>query len=195
MTQSEEPFAAILLAHAALLAARTGGMRRASMWYVDAALRMEKSGIVSVDVHTAGTFNLTIDLQKPLAIHFLRQADDILKLRQNDHISPLFEDAVGPSAMGFPAIPLRIEHSLGTCHRFNPSIFWGADLRCAARLLYSTGHLEETAQLFTQLFRAYTDVRAAHLYDEASGHAQGLLDDFRVAFEVRIAPIRCCNCC
>ncbi|KAH7104622.1 ER-golgi trafficking TRAPP I complex 85 kDa subunit-domain-containing protein [Auriculariales sp. MPI-PUGE-AT-0066] len=144
---SEEPYAAILLSHAALLAARAGGMRRASMWYVDAALRMEKSGI------------------KPLAIHFLRQADEILKLRRNDdNVSPLFEPAVGPSPTGFPALPLRIEHSL-------------------ARLLYSTGKVTESARLFAELFRAYTDVRAAHLLEEDSSHAQGIIDDFRVAFE------------
>lgn len=46
-TQAEEPPAALLLAHAALLSARKHAKRRASLWYLSAANRLEKCGIVS----------------------------------------------------------------------------------------------------------------------------------------------------
>jgi hypothetical protein len=45
--QSEEPPSALLLAHAALLSARKLARRRAALWYLSAANRLEKCGIVS----------------------------------------------------------------------------------------------------------------------------------------------------
>ncbi|EJD55548.1 hypothetical protein AURDEDRAFT_155791 [Auricularia subglabra TFB-10046 SS5] len=143
---AEEPYAAVLLAHAALIAARQGGLRRASMWYGDAARRMEKSGI------------------KPLAIYFLRQADDLLRVKSPRMLSESFEQVAGHEVQGFPALGLRVEHSL-------------------ARLLYATGDIEASVRLFASLFRPYTDKKATHLFEEGTGHAQGIIDDFRVAFE------------
>ncbi|KZW02555.1 hypothetical protein EXIGLDRAFT_415091 [Exidia glandulosa HHB12029] len=143
---AEEPYAAVLLAHAALIAARQGGLRRASMWYADAALRMEKSGI------------------KPLAIFFLRQADDLLRIKPPRMLSESFQPVAGPDIRGFPALGLRVEHSL-------------------ARLLYATGDIDASIRLFATLFRPYTAATVTHLHEDGVGHAQGIIDDFRVAFE------------
>ena len=45
--KAEEPPSALLLAHAALLSARKKARRRAALWYLFAANRLEKCGIVS----------------------------------------------------------------------------------------------------------------------------------------------------
>ena len=47
-TQAEEAPAALLLAQAALLSAKRQARRRAGLWYVSAAGRLEKCGIVSL---------------------------------------------------------------------------------------------------------------------------------------------------
>lgn len=44
--KAEEPPAALLLAHAALLSAQKNAKRRAALWYLFAANRLEKCGIV-----------------------------------------------------------------------------------------------------------------------------------------------------
>lgn len=45
--KAEEPPSALLLAHAALLSARKHARRRAALWYLFAANRLEKCGFVS----------------------------------------------------------------------------------------------------------------------------------------------------
>lgn len=45
--KAEEAPSALLLAHAALLSTKKQARRRAAFWYVDAANRLEKCGIVS----------------------------------------------------------------------------------------------------------------------------------------------------
>ena len=45
--KAEEPPAALLLAHAASLSAQKNAKRRAALWYLFAANRLEKCGIVS----------------------------------------------------------------------------------------------------------------------------------------------------
>ncbi|KAF8530987.1 ER-golgi trafficking TRAPP I complex 85 kDa subunit-domain-containing protein [Gautieria morchelliformis] len=93
---TEEPPPALLLAHAALLSARKGATRRAAMWYVFAAHRLEKCGI------------------KPLTVYFLRKAHDLYLVRPTKSLSPSFED-VGfrKDIDGFGAILPSIEYSLG----------------------------------------------------------------------------------
>ena len=45
--KAEEPPTALLLAHAAFLTTKKNAFRRASLWYLFAADRLEKAGIVS----------------------------------------------------------------------------------------------------------------------------------------------------
>lgn len=49
--KAEEPPTALLLGHAAFLSARKGAHRRAALWYLRAADRLEKAGIVSISKH------------------------------------------------------------------------------------------------------------------------------------------------
>ncbi|KAJ7783643.1 ER-golgi trafficking TRAPP I complex 85 kDa subunit-domain-containing protein [Mycena maculata] len=95
---SEEPPSALLLAHAALLSARKSATRRAALWYLSAANRLEKCGI------------------KPLTMYFLRKAHTLYKMRPPKTLSPSFWDSEGrpPSDdSGFDAILSGIEHPLG----------------------------------------------------------------------------------
>lgn len=46
--KAEEPPAALLLAHAAFLSAQKNANRRAALWYLFAATRLEKCGIVGL---------------------------------------------------------------------------------------------------------------------------------------------------
>ena len=46
--KAEEPVAALLLAHAALLSSNKNAKRRAALWYFLAASRLEKCGIVGL---------------------------------------------------------------------------------------------------------------------------------------------------
>jgi len=48
--KAEEPPAALLLAHAAFLSAQKNAKRRAALWYLFAASRLEKCGIVGLDL-------------------------------------------------------------------------------------------------------------------------------------------------
>ncbi len=52
--KAEEPPSALLLGHAASLSARKQSRRRASVWYLYAADRLEKAGIVSFKVINPG---------------------------------------------------------------------------------------------------------------------------------------------
>lgn len=45
--KAEEPPTALLLAHAAFLTSKKSALRRAALWYLSAADRLEKAGIVS----------------------------------------------------------------------------------------------------------------------------------------------------
>jgi trafficking protein particle complex subunit 8 len=48
--KAEEPPTALLLGHAAFLSAKKGARRRSALWYLHAADRLEKAGIVSAYV-------------------------------------------------------------------------------------------------------------------------------------------------
>ncbi|KAF5384925.1 hypothetical protein D9615_001402 [Tricholomella constricta] len=95
---SEEPPSALLLAHAALLSSRTQARRRAALWYLSAANRLEKCGI------------------KPLTMFFLRRAHELYNDRPQKSLSPSFWESEGQSPFdihGIDAIMSSIEHPLG----------------------------------------------------------------------------------
>lgn len=95
---AEEPPAALLLAHAALLGVRKNTKRRAALWYFLAANRLEKCGI------------------KPLTIYFLRRAHELSISRPDKLLSPSFwisENKQPSDFEGFDAVMSGIEHPLG----------------------------------------------------------------------------------
>ncbi|KZS95953.1 hypothetical protein SISNIDRAFT_451603 [Sistotremastrum niveocremeum HHB9708] len=98
--QADEPPAALLFAHAALLCERRGRgtTRRAALWYALAARKLEKCGI------------------KPLTIYFLQKSLDLYNRPPRLELSPLFSEAefLGKQkALAFDAITRSIESSLG----------------------------------------------------------------------------------
>ncbi|KAG9222665.1 hypothetical protein CCMSSC00406_0004579 [Pleurotus cornucopiae] len=95
---SEEPHSALLLAHAAFLSYRKQAKRRAALWYVYAANRLEKCGI------------------KPLTMYFLRRAHDMYASPLPKSLSPAFWESEGkdPANRERPvSIMAGIEHPLG----------------------------------------------------------------------------------
>jgi hypothetical protein len=113
--QGEEPPSALLVAHAALLSARKAARRRAGLWYLYAANRLEKSGVVSRQLKL-GMLGLTSVFKKPLTMYFLRRAQELYLTKPNKHLSPLFWEGEGKSSsdrVGFDAVVAGIEHPLG----------------------------------------------------------------------------------
>ncbi|KJA29295.1 hypothetical protein HYPSUDRAFT_176107 [Hypholoma sublateritium FD-334 SS-4] len=97
-SNSEEAPSALLLAQAALLSVKKRAWRRAALWYVLAANRLEKCGI------------------KPLTMYFLRKAQDIYQIKPPKELSPSFWDSEGKSpnvSEGLEEILSGIEHPLG----------------------------------------------------------------------------------
>ncbi|CAE7231072.1 unnamed protein product [Rhizoctonia solani] len=92
---SEEVPAALLLAQAAQMCARKGSLRRATLYYVAAADRLDKCGI------------------KPLTMHFLRLARDLCNAPVQKLLSPAFFEAEDNQQCGFDGISSGIEHALG----------------------------------------------------------------------------------
>ncbi|KIP12403.1 hypothetical protein PHLGIDRAFT_27246 [Phlebiopsis gigantea 11061_1 CR5-6] len=95
---AEEPPTALLLAHAAFLTSRKNAVRRASLWYLFAADRLEKAGI------------------KSLALYFFRQAHQLYKQPIDKELSPSFWESENRSPLhwkGFDAVQPGIEHELG----------------------------------------------------------------------------------
>ncbi|KAJ4485976.1 ER-golgi trafficking TRAPP I complex 85 kDa subunit-domain-containing protein [Lentinula aciculospora] len=95
---AEEPPSALLLAHAAFISSRKQTLRRAALWYLMAANRLEKCGI------------------KPLTMYFLRRAHDLCINRPKKELSPSFWEAEGKvsstSRNCNVTMPI-IEHPLG----------------------------------------------------------------------------------
>ncbi|KAF9015517.1 ER-golgi trafficking TRAPP I complex 85 kDa subunit-domain-containing protein [Cyathus striatus] len=151
---SEEAPFALLLSHAALLCARKGAKRRAALWYVSAASRLEKCGI------------------KPLTMYFLRKARELCSVPNVKELSPSFWESEGELRVhsGFDAIMSGIDHPLG-------------------RLLYTTGDIVASIQLFLGLLRGTSSmlqrtVVSRNTDDDGDGAGSDnmFLDDFRVAF-------------
>lgn len=92
----EEPPFALLLAQAALFSLRKGARRRAAMWFVFAAHRLEKCGV------------------KSLTAYFLRRAHQLYQSRPAKNLSPSFEDSLlRKDIEWFDAILPSVEYSLG----------------------------------------------------------------------------------
>ncbi|KIK70846.1 hypothetical protein GYMLUDRAFT_235261 [Collybiopsis luxurians FD-317 M1] len=94
---AEEPPSALLLAHAAFISSKKQALRRAALWYLAAANKLEKCGV------------------KPLTMYFLRKAHDLHQNRPRKELSPSFWEAEGelsPESKDFDAIMSGIEHPL-----------------------------------------------------------------------------------
>ncbi|KAH9944035.1 ER-golgi trafficking TRAPP I complex 85 kDa subunit-domain-containing protein [Epithele typhae] len=97
-SSAEEPPTAMLYAEAAFLSELKGARRRAALWYLVAADKLEKTGI------------------KPLAMYFFRKAHDLFQDRIPKELSPSFwesEDRTSMQWEGFHAVLPGIEHELG----------------------------------------------------------------------------------
>ncbi|TBU62053.1 ER-golgi trafficking TRAPP I complex 85 kDa subunit-domain-containing protein [Dichomitus squalens] len=97
-SSAEEPPTAILYAHAAFLSELRGARRRAALWYLVAADKLEKTGI------------------KPLALFFFRKAHDLYQDHIPKELSPSFWESEDRSSLhweGFSAVVPGIEHALG----------------------------------------------------------------------------------
>lgn len=115
--KAEEPPAALLLAHAALLSVRKNARRRAALWYFLAANRLEKCGIVG-GLHFSRIFFMNAYVQKPLTMYFLRRAHELSTSRSDRLLSPSFwmsENKQSSDFRGFDAVMSGIQHPLGRC--------------------------------------------------------------------------------
>ena len=114
MFKAEEPPTALLLAHAAFLTVKKGALRRAALWYLFAAERLEKAGIVSSRKgHLDGKL---MRLQKPLALYLFRQTYQLYRQPPDKTLSPSFWDSEDRSVSpwrGFETVLSGIEHELG----------------------------------------------------------------------------------
>ncbi|KAF8898889.1 ER-golgi trafficking TRAPP I complex 85 kDa subunit-domain-containing protein [Infundibulicybe gibba] len=149
---AEEPPAALLLAHAALLSERKHARRRAALWYLTAANRLEKCGI------------------KPLTMFLLRRAHKLYQHRAPMHLSPAFWESEGctpEDVGGFDAILSGIEHPLGRL------LYTTGDVAGAVRfflgLLRGSGGSMQIA-------------RKGAGEEQSPSNDKVFLDDFRVAF-------------
>ncbi|KAH8982598.1 ER-golgi trafficking TRAPP I complex 85 kDa subunit-domain-containing protein [Lactarius akahatsu] len=100
-SSGEEPPSALLLAQAAHLSVRKHALRRAALWYLFAANRLEKSGI------------------KPLTVYFLHKARELYITSPEKGLSPSFWDAEGietQASTRFDGILPGLEHALGRLH-------------------------------------------------------------------------------
>ncbi|KAI0051657.1 hypothetical protein FA95DRAFT_1484733 [Auriscalpium vulgare] len=157
---AEEPPSAVLLAHAAYLSVRKKARRRAALWYLFAANRLEKSGI------------------KPLTMYFLRRAHDLYKVSPEKSLSPSFWDSEGMdvgSQAGFDAIVPGIEHALGRLH------YTTGDVRRAVRffltLLQGASSPEQAVLSLGTSNGSNLELSKATMSDKV------FLEDFRVSFQ------------
>ncbi|KAK0478294.1 ER-golgi trafficking TRAPP I complex 85 kDa subunit-domain-containing protein [Armillaria novae-zelandiae] len=152
---SEEAPSALLLAHAALLTTSKGARRRAALWYVSAANRLEKCGI------------------KPLTMYFLRKAHELYKVRLPKELSPSFWDSEGKSPSStedLNAMLSVIEHPLGRL------LYTTGDVLDAVR--FFLGLLRGASGASSQLPGLVTNVDGE---PPAPSTDKMFLDDFRVA--------------
>ncbi|KAI0068320.1 hypothetical protein BV25DRAFT_1793504 [Artomyces pyxidatus] len=159
ISNAEEPPSALLLAHAAYLSVRKQARRRAALWYLFAANRLEKSGI------------------KPLTMYFLRRAHDLYTVLPEKTLSPSFWDSEGVdpgNRVSFEAILPGIEHALGRLH------YTTGDVRAAVRffllLLRGSANTSDTT-LLTAPNGHPIEMPKSVVSDRV------FLEDFRVAFQ------------
>jgi len=106
---------ALLLGHAAFLSAKKKARRRAALWYLSAANRLEKIGIVSwLRFWSYGGSRKVRYFQKPLTMYFLRRAHELYKQRPPKELSPSFWESEGDEKpQEVDAVVSGIEHPLG----------------------------------------------------------------------------------
>ncbi|KAG8219699.1 ER-golgi trafficking TRAPP I complex 85 kDa subunit-domain-containing protein [Butyriboletus roseoflavus] len=153
---AEEPSAALLLAHAAFLSARKNAKRRAALWYLFAANRLEKCGI------------------KPLTMFFLRKAHELFSNQPIKSLSPSFWDSEGrlsSELIRFDAVLSGIEHPLGRL------LYTTGDIKGAVK--FFLGQLRWSSASSSPL--AKIDRPNGDGSMEANSD-KVLLEDFRVAF-------------
>ncbi|KAI0271395.1 ER-golgi trafficking TRAPP I complex 85 kDa subunit-domain-containing protein [Gloeopeniophorella convolvens] len=152
-SSGEEPPSAILLAQAAHLSSRRQAQRRAALWYLFAANRLEKSGI------------------KPLTVYFLRRAHELYQNSPEKGLSPSFWDSEGAETRKlarFDGILPGLEHALGRLH------YTTGETRRAVQFFLSLlgGYSGATPQTDDVL-----EMPKSLTMDKV------FLDDFRVAFQ------------
>ncbi|KAG2369466.1 ER-golgi trafficking TRAPP I complex 85 kDa subunit-domain-containing protein [Suillus spraguei] len=170
---AEEPPAALLLAHAALLGVRKNTKRRAALWYFLAANRLEKCGI------------------KPLTIYFLRRAHELSISRPDKLLSPSFwisENKQPSDFEGFDAVMSGIEHPLGKC--LSTIISFLDMVYLLGRLLYTTGDVAGAVRHLLGLLRwssasssplARLSSHTMDITKDPSDSDKVFLEDFQVA--------------
>lgn len=181
---AEEPHAALLLGHAALLSTMKRAKRRAALWYLFAANRLEKCGV------------------RPLTMYFLRKAHALYTAGPEKSLSPSLWDSEDRSPtdwVGFPDVKAGIEHALGRLLYTTGNIEGAID--------YFLGLLRRPSTCFTSCQPpVMTNGKAAESGVDPSATDRIYLEDFRVAFkhflatggdDTRIAgwklPINFCN--
>jgi hypothetical protein len=191
----EEAPAALLLARAAFLSGRKSASRRATLWYFLAASRLEKCGIVSVSFARLACPILTIFLQKPLTMFFLRRAHEQYHVKPEKGLSPSFWGSEDQQTERSDDIAPGIEHSLGECSLHIASCSsWQL---CQGRLLYSSGDIGGAVRLFVGLLRGSSHSQPSlalpPLMNGVFPSAEMdkvYVEDFRVAFNVGDASSR-----
>lgn len=112
-----------MLAHAAQLCVIKGARRRAALWFLFAANRLEKCGIVSTPTTLLSSFFVYLFYQKPLTTYFFRRAQMMYESPIEKEFSPSFwesEDRSQEDWKGFEGIVPGIEHALGRMSSIHP---------------------------------------------------------------------------
>ncbi|KIK93997.1 hypothetical protein PAXRUDRAFT_480682 [Paxillus rubicundulus Ve08.2h10] len=153
---AEEPPSALLIAHAALLSVRKNARRRAALWYLFAANKLEKCGI------------------KPLTMYFLRRAHELFSNRPEKSLSPSFWDSEGKlhsDFSGFDAVMSSIEHPLGRL------LYTTGDIKGAVKIFL--GLLRWSSASSSPLATLNGD--SGDGIKEVSNYDKVFLEDFKVA--------------
>ncbi|TFK56961.1 hypothetical protein OE88DRAFT_1715773 [Heliocybe sulcata] len=157
---AEEPHSALLLAHAALLSSMKYAKRRAALWYLFAANRLEKCGV------------------RPLTMYFLRKAHSLYVSGPQKELSPSLWDSEdrSPAAWeGFGDIKPGIEHALGRL------LYTTGDIEGAITAFL--GLLRRSSTCYVSPQPVVTNGKALESTANPSATDRIYLEDFRVAFK------------
>ncbi|RPD64974.1 hypothetical protein L227DRAFT_571426 [Lentinus tigrinus ALCF2SS1-6] len=160
-SSAEEPPTATLYAHAAFLSELKGARRRAALWYLVAADKLEKTGI------------------KPLAMHFFRKAHSLYQDPIPKELSPSFWESEDRSPVqweGFPAVLPGIEHELGRL------LYTTGDTAGAVKYFMGLLKSSAPATLHPHSYPAHANGAGSPLLPPPSPD-KVYLEDFRVAFK------------
>ncbi|KAI0721227.1 ER-golgi trafficking TRAPP I complex 85 kDa subunit-domain-containing protein [Cerioporus squamosus] len=160
-SSAEEPPTATLYAHAAFLSEIKGARRRAALWYLVAADKLEKTGI------------------KRLAMHFFRKAHSLYQDRIPKELSPSFWECEDRSPMhweGFPAVLPGIEHELGRL------LYTTGDTAGAVKYFMGLLQASSPARPLSHPHPTHANGAGTPLLPQPSPD-KVFLEDFRVAFK------------